>query len=212
MIVKVVLLRYQMRMTDGPQTPARIAELLVHVGRAARSEDTGSELTAAQWTCLRFLSRANGSTRTPSCFASFQATTRGTASQIIKSLERMGLVTGTRSDRDRRSVSFDLTDHGRAMLMQDPLRDLISVIDGLGTVERDRFLKTLSHLASTLAMHRDLPVFGTCQDCMHFAPSGDTAYCACMAEELAAVDLPKLCASYTPTRDPMSQGDQNDAD
>jgi DNA-binding MarR family transcriptional regulator len=211
-IVKVVLLRYQMPMINEPQTPDRIAELLVHVGRAARSEGAGSELTAAQWTCLRFLARANSTTRTPSCFASFQATTRGTASQIIKSLERMGLVTGTRSDRDRRSVSFDLTDQGRAMLAQDPLRDLIGVLDGFGTAERDRFLTTLSRLASTLAMHRDLPVFGTCQDCRHFASSGGTAYCACMAEELAAVDLPKLCASYTPTMEPLSQGDQNDAD
>ncbi len=185
-------------MTDGPQIPYRIAELLFHVGRAARSEDAGSELTAAQWTCLRFLARANGSTRTPSSFASFQVTTRGTASQIIKSLERMGLVIRTRSDHDRRSVSFDLTDQGQAMLAQDPLGDLIGVIDGLGAAERDRFLKTLSHLASTLAMQRDLPAFGTCQDCSHYAQSDDTAYCACMAAELAVEDIPKLCASFRP--------------
>jgi DNA-binding MarR family transcriptional regulator len=207
MVVKVVLLRYQIRMTDGLQTPDGIAELLVHVGRAARSEDAGSELTAAQWTCLRFLSRANGSTRTPSSFASFQATTRGTASQIIKSLERMGLVTGTRSDRDRRSVSFDLTDKGQVRLANDPLRDLIDVIGGLSSREREHFLTTLSHLSSQLAMRRDAPAFGTCQDCSHFEQSGDKAYCACMAEELAIVDLPKLCASYIPAREPLSQGD-----
>src|SRR6056297_2046982 len=164
-IVKVISIRYQLAMTRDPRTPDRIAELLVHVGRAARSEDAGSELTAAQWTCLRFFARANGSTRTPSGFASFQATTRGTASQIIKSLERKGLVAGTRSDRDRRSISFDLTDHGRTMLAQDPLRDLIDVIDRLGATERNRFLTTLSRLASTLAIQRDAPAFGTCQDC-----------------------------------------------
>lgn len=212
MVVKVVSFRYQINMGDEPQTPDRIAELLVHVGRAARNEDSGSALTAVQWTCLRFLARANGSTRTPSGFASFQASTRGTASQIIKSLERMGLVTGTRSDRDRRSVSFDLTDQGQAMLAQDPLRDLIGVIDDLKTVERDRFLTTLSRLASTLAMRRDRPAFGTCQDCIHFAAYGDTAYCACMAEELAAVDIPKLCVSYTPSLGPRIQGDRHDAD
>ncbi|MEM8959621.1 MAG: MarR family transcriptional regulator [Pseudomonadota bacterium] len=192
-------------MTDELQTPDRIAQLLVHIGRAARSEDAGSELTAAQWTCLRFLARANGSTRTPSAFASFQATTRGTASQIIKSLERRGLVAGTRSDRDRRSVCFDLTDEGSAILKRDPLRDLIGVIDGLGARERDRFLATLSRLTSTLAMRRELPAFGTCRDCSHFATSGDTAYCACMAAELAAADIPKLCASYAPTNRPQSQ-------
>ena len=90
----MVSLRYQIDMINQYQTPNRIAELLVHVGRAARSEahneNPRSSLTAAQWTCLRFFARANGSTRTPSGFASFQATTRGTASQIVKTLERRG--------------------------------------------------------------------------------------------------------------------------
>ena len=193
-------------MSDKLQTSDQIAELLVHVGRAARSEDADSALTAAQWTCLRFFARANGSTRTPSAFASFQATKRGTASQIIKSLERIGLVTGTRSDRDRRSMSFDLTDQGCAMLAQDPLRDLIEMIDALGAAEREPFLTTLSRLASTLSKQRGRPAFGTCQDCAYFTTSGDTAFCACMAEELAAVDTPKLCASYMPALGPQRKG------
>lgn len=179
--------------------PDRIAELLVHLGRAAQSENSQSDLTAAQWTCLRFFARANGRSRTPSAFASFQATTRGTASQIIKSLERRDLIARTRSELDRRSVSFDLTDQGRAMLGQDPLRDLIGVIDGLSTAEQDHFLMSLSRLAYALAMRRDGPAFGTCHDCSHFGTSGDTAFCACMAAELAAEDKGKLCASYTPT-------------
>lgn len=199
-------------MRHETQTPDRIAELLVHVGRAARSEDAGSGLTAAQWTCLRFFARANGSTRTPSGFASFQATTRGTASQIVKSLERKGLVVGTRSDRDRRSVSFDLTERGHTMLADDPLRDLIDLIDGLAAAERDSFLTTLSRLAVSLALQREVPVFGTCQDCSHFARSGGTAYCACMAEELASVDIIKLCASYNPIPESLSQGDRNGPD
>ncbi|MFP7674890.1 MarR family winged helix-turn-helix transcriptional regulator [Marivita sp. S0852] len=188
-------------MTDEPQTSDQIAELLVHLGRAARSEDTGSFLTAAQWTCLRFFARANGSTRTPSAFASFQATTRGTASQIVKSLERQGLVSRSRSDRDRRSVCFDVTEHGQQMLMQDPLRDVIAVIDSLGAAEGARLLRTLSRLTSALSARRDLPCFGTCQDCSHFGSTQDSAYCACMAADLAETDISKLCASYAPMPD-----------
>ncbi len=206
MVAKLISNRYQFNMLNGLQTPDRIAELLIHLARAARSEDAGSELTAAQWTCLRFFARANVSTRTPSAFASFQATTRGTASQIIKSLERKSLVTRTKSVQDRRSVFFDLTDQGNAMLAQDPLRDLIGVIDGLGSAERNRFLTTLSRLASVLAMRRDVPAFGTCQDCSHFGVSGGAAYCACMAAELAVEDIVKLCASHTPTRSGEEQG------
>jgi DNA-binding MarR family transcriptional regulator len=194
----MVSVRYYLLMTQTPPTPDRIAELLVHLGRAARSEDAGSGLTAAQWTCLRFFARANVSTRTPSAFASFQATTRGTASQIVKSLELRALISRTRSERDGRSVCFDLTERGRAMLAQDPLRDLIGVVDGLGQAEGERFLATLSRLASELARRREGPSFGSCRDCSHFGRVGDAAYCACMAAELAAEDVFKLCASYAP--------------
>jgi len=198
-------------MTTEPHTPDRIAELLVHLGRAVQSEDARSELTAAQWTCLRFFARANGSTRTPSAFASFQATTRGTASQIIKSLERRGLVSRTRSDRDRRSVCFDLTDKGRTMLDNDPLRVLVGLIDGLDDAESGRFLTTLSGLTAALAAKRDAPAFGTCRDCSHFGTTGDAAYCACMAAELATDETTKLCASYAPMPGNNNQGDRDAA-
>lgn len=183
----------------------------MHLGRAVQSEDARSELTAAQWTCLRFFARANGSTRTPSAFASFQATTRGTASQTIKSLERRGLVSPKRSERDRRSVCFDLTGKGRAMLDHDPLCILVGLIEGLNGAERAQFLTTLSGLAAALAAKRDVPAFGTCRDCSHFGTTGDAAYCACMAAELAADEIDRLCASYTPMPGNNNEGDRDAA-
>lgn len=198
-------------MVSESHTPDRIAELLVHLGRATQSEDARSELTAAQWTCLRFFARANGSTRTPSAFASFQATTRGTASQIIKSLERRGLVSRTRSERDRRSVCFDLTEEGRAMLDNDPLRVLVGLIDGLEDAESARFEATLSGLASALAEKRGVPSFGTCRDCGHFGTTGVAAYCACMAAELAADETTRLCVRYAPMLGNNSEGDRDAA-
>jgi DNA-binding MarR family transcriptional regulator len=201
---------YQVSMTDPSRTPDRIADLLVHVGRAARSEDGRSDLTAAQWTCLRFFARANGSTRTPSGFASYQATTRGTASQIIKTLEARGLITRRRSDRDGRSVRFDLTEAGRALLSRDPLRDLVDVIGTLEAAERVQVLDTLSRVVSAVADLRAGPAFGTCLDCSHFSASDGSGYCACMAAELAADDTTKLCASFrgpTPTSQSQGQSD-----
>jgi DNA-binding MarR family transcriptional regulator len=197
-------------MSAHPRPPDLVAELLIHVGRAARSEDGRSELTAAQWTCLRFFASANGSTRTPSGFASFQATTRGTASQIVRSLESRGLLTRRRSRHDGRSVRFDLTETGRAMLAKDPLRDLIGVIDGLEHGERERLLETLSRVAAALSGRRGAPAFGTCRDCSHFAPGAGKGYCACMAAELATEELDKLCASYQgPVQGIQTEGDRN---
>ena len=48
---------------------------------------------------LRYFARANTFSRTPSAFAEFQATTRGTASQAIKVLEARGYL--ARSLRDK---------------------------------------------------------------------------------------------------------------
>ena len=149
-----------------------------------------------------FFARAShGSTRDPFAALAVQATTRGhRLSESCKTLERRGLIARTRSERDRRSVCFDLTEAGSAMLAQDPLRHLIGVIDALGASERDRFLTTLSRLGgppSALATRRNMLAFGTCRDCSHFGTSGNTAYCACMAAELAAEETTKLCASYS---------------
>ena len=180
---------------DSPKSD-HIAELLVHVGRASRSEGAGSGLTAAQWTCLRFFARANRSTRTPSAFASFQATTRGTASQIIKSLEGRGMVVRKKSPTDGRSSYFDLTETGRAVLNDDPLRQVIVLLDGLDAGKRDAFRATLSQLASSLSGIRGERAFGTCSDCTHFTPCGPSGYCACMATEIAVGEIDKLCIDY----------------
>lgn len=191
----------------------RIAELLVHLGRAARSEDGRSDLTAAQWTCLRFFARANASTRTPSGFASFQSTTRGTASQIIKTLEGRGLIARSRSATDGRSSRFDLTEAGHAMLERDPLRDMIEVISKLAVDERSGFLETLSRIAFTISDVREVPAFGTCHDCSHFTPLGEcgqSGYCACMAAELAADETTKLCASFTLEPAPKAKEETDD--
>ena len=55
-----------------------------------QAEGYDGELSPAQWMALRYFARANPFSRTPSAFAAFQATTRGTASQAIKALEASG--------------------------------------------------------------------------------------------------------------------------
>jgi DNA-binding MarR family transcriptional regulator len=74
-----------------------IAELVFHLGRIATGEGLVEGLTAAQWAALRYFAQANRFSRTPSAFAAFHGTTRGTASQTIKSLETQCYLTRMRS-------------------------------------------------------------------------------------------------------------------
>lgn len=172
-----------------------IAELLVYIGRAARGGDAASDLTSAQWTALRFFARANDVSRTPSAFASFHATTRGTASQTIKSLLAKRYLARQEAVDDRRSVRFNLTDAGHAAMREDPLRALSKAIDRLDAGLKSALRQALPALAGELASIRDTVAFGTCGDCRHFS-GGTISYCACIAAELAPADLGRLCINF----------------
>ena len=108
-----------------------IAELVLHLGCIASGDGLLEGLTPGQWTALRYFARANRFSRTPSAFAAFQGTTRGTASQAIKSLVAQGYLRQTRSETDGRSVRLDLTDKARAMIDNGPLEALVRAADAL---------------------------------------------------------------------------------
>jgi DNA-binding MarR family transcriptional regulator len=177
-----------------------IAELLVYLGRAARGGDAATDMTAAQWTALRFFARANDVSRTPSAFASFHATTRGTASQTIKSLLAKRYLARHEAVDDRRSVRFDLTEAGLAAMRDDPLRALSEAIDRLDTGLKSALRQALPALAGALAESRDTVAFGTCGDCRHFL-GGAISYCACVAAELAPADVGRLCINFAARHD-----------
>ncbi|WP_397542215.1 MarR family transcriptional regulator [Roseovarius salis] len=183
-----------------PASTDQLAELLVHIGRSARGEDTGgaAPLTAAQWTALRFFARANRASRTPSAFASFQATTRGTASQTIKTLESRGLLERRRAEHDRRSVRFEVTGDGHALLARDPLRHLTAAIARLDEAGRAALARLLPELAADLARERGTSAIGTCENCHHYEDRGQGGYCACVAMNLAPFEIGQLCVRYTP--------------
>jgi len=188
--------RYHFRMIDDATDTIDIAELLIYLGRAARGTDASSDLTAAQWTAMRFFARANRFSRTPSAFASFHATTRGTASQTIKSLMLKGYLVRHEAVDDRRSVRLDLSGSGKSIMRHDPLRKLTEAIDRLGGRLRTALRHALPALAGELAKSRDTVAFGTCGDCRHFSCCGAVSYCACVGAELAPADLGCLCVNF----------------
>ena len=91
--------------------------MLLHLGRLAHGEgqdDTASAaLSTAQWTALRYLSNANRISRTPSAFAKFHGTTRGTASQTIRGLVKQGFLTQSRATGDGRGRQLELTEKAK---------------------------------------------------------------------------------------------------
>jgi DNA-binding MarR family transcriptional regulator len=181
-----------------------IAELILHLGRIASGDGLVGGLTPGQWGVLRYFARANRFSRMPSAFAAFQGTTRGTASQAIKSLVAQGYLRQTRSETDGRSVRLDLTDKARAIIAKDPIEALVRATDALPPGVRGHFSNILQRMLGHVALERGKPLFGTCETCEHFegggyCKEGLPAYlCGFLNEPLIEEELDELCINFTP--------------
>ena len=179
-----------------------IAELILHLGCLASREALVEGLTPAQWAVLRYFARANRFSRTPSAFAAFHGTTRGTASQTIKSLESQVYLMRMRSEADRRSAQLDLTDKARAILAKDPLEALVRAADALPPGARGNFANGLQRMLGQVARERGKPSFGTCSSCEHLkgdgcCPDGQAFYsCGFASEPLLPEELDNLCINF----------------
>ena len=141
------------------------AEVLLLIGRLVQAEGYHGELSPAQWMALRFFARANQFSRNPSAFAEFQATTRGTASQVIKALEAGGYLIRMRSEADGRSVVLRLTDKGKEAVARDPFEALVRAVDSLDPQEQTAVHRALRGVLTTVAASGEHRRFGVCQDC-----------------------------------------------
>jgi DNA-binding MarR family transcriptional regulator len=186
-----------------------IAELILHLGRIASREALVEGLTPAQWAVLRYFARANRFSRTPSAFAAFHGTTRGTASQTIKSLETQAYLTRMRSEADGRSARLDLTDKARAILVNDSFEVLVRAADALPPSVRGHFVSTLQRMLHQVAREIGASTFGTCKSCEHLegdgcSREGQAPYtCGLMRAPVLLEELDEICINFVPGK-PMT--------
>lgn len=175
------------------------AHLIDRIERLARSGEQVGDLNPAQWEALRFLARANRFSRTPAALADYLASTRGTVSRTLASLEAKGYVTRAANRRDGRSVEFVLSADGERTLKRDPLLILAKDIEHASGADvvavRDALRQTL-HDAITRNQGR---TFGVCRTCRHFRadlrPSTRAPHhCALLDEPLSEGDSRAICA------------------
>src|SRR5450759_743782 len=193
------------------------AELLVQVGRLVQAEGYDGELSPAQWMALRFFARANLFSRNPSAFAEFQATTRGTATQTIKSLETGGYLVRQPSKADKRSVSLRLTSKGKKALGRDPFEILVRVVNSLDAKERTAMRRALRQVVSTLATNGAHREIGVCRDCTHFgremsgnlpSTSLSAAECLLLRVPIQPEDAGLLCVHFQPKSEHRDGGNR----
>jgi len=189
-----------------------IAELVLHLGRIASAESLVEGLTPVQWAGLRYFARANRFSRTPSAFAAFHGTTRGTASQTIKNLEAQGYLARMRSETDRRSVHLVLTEKARAILENDLYETLVCAVDTLPLGARGQFASALQRVLGQVALERGLPTFGNCASCTHLEDDDcsrkarEPFACGFSGEPLRLEELDGICINFVQGKPPTERG------
>jgi len=190
-------------MIKEPKMDSRaIAELVLHLGRLASAEALVEGLTSVQWAGLRYFGRANRFSRTPSAFAAFHGTTRGTASQTIKNLEAQGYLARMRSKTDRRSVHLVLTEKAKAILENDLFETLVRAADTLPPGVRGQFANALQRMVGQVALERGKPAFGSCASCTHLEGDDcsrerqESYVCGFSSEPLLLEELDGVCINF----------------
>jgi len=179
-------------------------ELLGQVARMLWFEGTKHGMRDREWMALRFLSRANRFSRTPSALASYVGTTRGTASFIIGELERLGHVERTRSSKDKRSVMLSVTQQGKKFLSRDPVNGLVDAITALDDDGKVHFRDTLRRVLDQADAAEQRHHTDVCKRCIFLRedrPASETKStveftCRLFRSPIAEAEIELLCTSF----------------
>ena len=178
--------------------------MITRLGRLAHGQGFVCGLTTAQWTALRYFARANRFSRTLSAFAEYHATTRGTASQTVKSLVAQGLLTRTRSKSVGRSARFDLTERGHVVYGHDPFKDLVRAIAELPQGLQVKLQAGLERVTGRMAHKRQRQPFGTCPSCLYLEECVSCEdyvkdyFCRLENEPIEESKREEICINYEP--------------
>lgn len=170
--------------------------LIERVARLAAHDDWDQGLNPAQVAALGYVARANRFSRSPSHLADYLGATRGTVSQTMKALVRKGLVVERRSDHDKRSISFDLTDSGRAIAMRK--RTMDDPLAGLPDDELAALNRALSKTVLAVIRARGARPFGICRTCRHHRRVGHGGYCRLLKVDLKPIETGQICHEHDP--------------
>lgn len=108
-------------------------------------------LYPAQWTALRYFSKATDGKRTASSLARFQGFANGPVSRTVRTLISKGLLRKAQNQPAGRAEHLEVTDNARSILGRDPALAIADVIANFSDEEKEaleRALKTVITAAS----------------------------------------------------------------
>ena len=178
-----------------------LSDLVDRLGRITHALQFASGLNPVQWEALRYLNHANKYSRSPSALAEYLGSTKGTISQTLIALEGKGYVRRARDAVDRRSVNIKLTESGRALLGDDPLRVVERAGGELSADDRRDVIVGMERLLGVLNRTLGKSGFGICSQCCYLvtrAEPDETGNCVCglTSEPLSRDEIKMICINF----------------
>ena len=208
MVETLVSTRYYLSMMETTSTPEQaVAELVEQLGHCACSEAFSAGLNPAQWAALRYFERANRFSRTVSAFARYHGTTRGTASQTIRTLVQKGYLLRLPAKHDQRSFRLDLTQTARQVLGSDPIGEFVSAASALPAAQCSALASGLRAMLDQVLEKRARRPFGVCTSCEHLGvvdgeqEGGCGHHCRLQDELLGHQELGRICVDHCGRQD-----------
>lgn len=135
-------------MLTDPSSANSLLELLELAGRSMHSIGYSDGLYPAQWTALRYFSRASDGRRTASALARFQGFANDPVSRTVRTLISKGLL--RKSDRQPagRAEHLEVTENAKAMLDHDPALAIAEAIGRLSDEEKEALERALKEVIS----------------------------------------------------------------
>ncbi|MGV6819269.1 MAG: MarR family winged helix-turn-helix transcriptional regulator [Parvularcula sp.] len=127
-----------------------VAQLLEQVSRRVLEQRGVDDLHAAQWSALRYFSRAGRRAANVAGLARYLGNTAAPASRTARSLVDRGLLESAPSPHDARSMVFTLTTAGHDCLARDPLGNLAVIAADLPSDRLARLGECLEYIHMSL--------------------------------------------------------------
>lgn len=173
-----------------PQWFDLLERLAAVLDQELRRAGASAGLNASQVAVLRYLSKANQYSNTPSAVAAYFGLTKGTVSQTLLALERGGWLRRSTDARDRRMVRLALTRRAEALVAR-----LASRIGSVGAPEN--LAAHLEALLRAWQRARGGLSFGVCRTCRYFLTLGEDRFqCGLTGEPLLMPQPLKICREH----------------
>lgn len=181
----------------------KVAALVERMGRLLITEGHAEGLLPVHWETLRYLYEANQFSRNLAGLTDYLGSTKGTVSQTLKGLEHKGLIEKEIDVKDRRTKRLALTQEGRQLLKQDPLRSWGDDIETLPKREQEALERSLSTILRSRLAARGRAPFGQCLECIYFASKheeGEPHYCSLLNVGLSEQNAQQICVEQEPRK------------